>query len=147
MFDRKAILNASPMLADFVSCALQDLGLSEQDEAFTDERDARDSGTIYRLQDETFDALRLIASRFERECGELIDAALALDPKGVGFEYARKPMSLERIGSTLWLAVTGSGVTFTDDGNAACLEQMATWARANSVESLYFGDDGEVYLS
>lgn len=146
--NRRSLFHADPILADFVSCAIQDAGLREQDEACTDGRKPNDSGTIYTLQLDTFNALRGICDKFHSECQTHIDAALELEPGSDGLRYARNGngMTLERIGSTLWLAITGSGVTFTDDGDAPCLQAMADWARSNSRECLYFGDDAELYL-
>jgi len=137
---------ANPILCDFISCALQDAQLTEADEACMEQRDKRDSGTIYTLPAETFLKLQTIAARFAVECFEHIESATDLEPGDDGFRYAKEYMTHSRIGSTLWLAVTGSGVTFTDDGSAPCLIAMADWANGLHVESLYFGDDGEMYL-
>ncbi len=139
-----ALLN--DIVSDFVATALQDAQLREADEACSEDREARDTGTIYTLRRETFDKLRNIVKRFEDEMPQSIEAALELEPKGEGYEYAKQPLTRSRIGSTLWLAVTGSGVTFTDDGCAVSLVAMAEWARANHSEGLYLGDDGELYL-
>jgi hypothetical protein len=143
---RNILFAANPILASFVSCALQDLQLTENDEACTDGREARDSGTIYELNAETFGKLAAICDRFADEMRCSIAAALALEPKGEGYEYAREPLTESKLGSTLWLAVTGSGVTFTDDGQAIALVAMAEWANVNSCEGLYFGDDGKPYF-
>jgi hypothetical protein len=146
-FQRKAIFRAEPMLSDFIACALQDLGLTEQDEACTDDREARDSGTIYTLEATSFQKLRDIVSAFRVECADHIAAALHLEPGEDGLRHRgdRGHLSLEGLGSTLWLAITGSGVGFTDDGDAPCLEAMADWAASHSVEGLSFDDSGEVY--
>lgn len=149
--ERKAAFRAEPMLEDFVAVALQDLQLRESDEACGEEREARDSGTIYTLRPDTFAALQEIVSRFRLECADHIAAALELEPGGPGLPYRRGsrtgcPITESELGGTLWLAVTGTGVTFTDDGNADCLEALATWARAQHCEGLYFGDAGDVHL-
>ncbi len=142
---RKLQFLRNPLLMDFVATALQDLQLSEADQACEDEREPHDSGTVYELNEQTFAKLMAICDRFLSDMPASIDAALKLQPQGDGYEYARNPMTLERIGSTLWLAVTGSGVTFTDDGCAICLAAMAEWASANHIEGLQFGDNGEIY--
>lgn len=149
--ERKAAFKAEPLLSDFVATALQDLQLSESDEACTDEREARDSGTIYTLEGDTFARLSEIVSRFRAECGEHIAAALELEPGEDGLRYRTGPRSgcsitESELGATLWLAVTGSGVTFTDDGDAPCLQAMADWARSQHCEGLYFGDAGTVHV-
>lgn len=145
--ERRDIFRADSLLEDFVSTALQDLQLSESDEACGEEREARDSGTIYTLDARTFDSMRRTVEAFRADCGPHIDAALDLEPGTTGREYGMGELTDERIGSTLWLAVTGTGVTFTDDGDAPCLVAMADWARSHHVEGLYFGDNGGVYLS
>lgn len=145
---RRADFFAVPILADYLACMLQDLQYSEADESCTDEREARDTGTIYTLREETYQRCKSGCERFMVDCREAIEAATALEPGEPGLRYARgRYMTLERIGSTLWLARTGSGVTFTDDGDAPCLVAMADWARANPLECAYFGDDGAVYLT
>ena len=143
---RNILFAAKPMLADFVSTALQDLQYSENDKACTEGREARDSGTIYDLDAGTFGKLAAMCDAFEEKMPRSIAAALELEPQGEGFEYAREPITYERLGSTLWLAITGSGVTFTDDGCAVCLVAMAEYARTIYCEGLDFGDEGEIYL-
>lgn len=145
-YHRALAFIANPMLADFVSCALQDLQLTENDEACTDGREPRDSGTIDELAPETFDLLRAICDQFRADNFEAIERALEFEPGDENIPYGKHYITHERLGSTLWLAVTGSGVTFTDDGNAPELEQFAEWARAHRVESLYFGDDEIPYF-
>ncbi|WLJ71171.1 hypothetical protein [Sphingomonas phage Carli] len=144
--ERKAIYRADSMLESFIGCALQDLQLSESDEACTDEREARDSGTIYTLDARTFESLRSVVEAFRVACGPHIESALELEPGEDGLQYGRDYMTHDRIGSTLWLAVTGTGVTFTDDGDAPALVAMADWSRSQHCEGLYFGDAGGVHL-
>lgn len=138
----------NPMLQNFVAYALKDAQFRENDEARHEERDERDTGTVWTVALETFGKLAELCDKFRDECAEHIAAAIELEPGADGFEYARPhaAMTHERLGGKLWLAITGTGVTFTDDGNAPCLEAMTEWSRANSKESLYFGDDGEMYL-
>ena len=143
---RNILFAAKPMLSAFVSTALEDLQLSENDEACTEGREPRDAGTIYELNEETFAKLAAMCEAFETAMPRSIAAALELKPKGEGFEYARQPLTHERLGALLWLGVTGSGVTFTDDGCAVCLVAMAEYARGIYCEGLDFGDEGEIYL-
>lgn len=145
---RKALFLAHPGFSDYLATMLQDLQFSESDEACTEGREARDSGTIYTLPATTFDRSLEDWQRFASECVWHINAALKLEPGEPGLQWTRdRYMTAERIGLTLWLARVGSGVTFTDDGDAPCLVEMAEWARRNSIEGPYFGDDGSVYLS
>jgi hypothetical protein len=144
--DRNTYFAAYPTLSNFIATGLQDAQLTENDEACSDEREARDSSTIYTLQDSAFCKCVAIVTRFERECAQAIAEAMELSPEGEGFEYARDYMTAERIGSTLWLAITGSGVGFLDDGNAPCLVRLDQWATEQYCEGFYFDDDGEMYL-
>ena len=134
-----------PGLSDYVACALQDLQLSESDESCTDDREERDSGTIYTLTQVTYDAMRDHWVRFATDCAAHIEVATDYNPGNN--PHAAQAVTIERIGSTYWLAQCGSGVTFTDDGDAPCLQAMADYASAHSLPSLYFGDNGKVYLS
>ena len=139
------------MLESFVSTALQDAQLSESDEACGEEREARDVGTIYTIPARTLERLRQIVESFRADCAAHIESALDLEPGEDGLQYRRGSkagagLSDEELGSTLWLAVTGTGVTFTDDGDSPALQAMADWARANGVEGLYIGDSGGAYL-
>lgn len=144
---RRDAFKRSPILESFLATALQDLQYSEADEACTEERDARDSGTIYDCPDATFATARAMVARFESECAQAIAAAGELEPGVEGFNYARHYMTPDRIGSRLYLSCVGSGVGFLDDGNADCLETMEAWARANRIESPYFGDDDKAYFA
>ena len=144
--ERKQAFRESPILADFLSCMLQDLQFSESDEACMESRDERDAGTIYDCPDETFANARRFCDRFAADCADHIEAAQELEPGSDGLRYANgRYMTLERIGSTLWLAASGSGVTFTDDGDSPALEAMAQWARDCHLEA-YLGDDGCAYV-
>lgn len=144
---RKQAFNACPILADYLATALQDLQYTEMDEACEQERDERDSGTIYDCPDSVFEWARAYCERFLRERESEIHDAYGLVPGYTGFAYAKRDVDFTRIGSTLYLESVGHGVGFTDDGNAPCLEAMSEWARDNRQESLYFGDDGRVYAA
>lgn len=143
---RNAEFARNPMLQDFIGCALQDLQYRENDEACTEGRTARDSGTIYEIEGITFVRLTALCDRFAVECAEHIQAALDMEAGDFEYRRGKGAMSHDELGSTLWLAITGSGVTFTDDGNAPCLEAMAEWARNVYCEGLQFGDDESIYL-
>jgi hypothetical protein len=144
---RNAAFRACPILWDFVGTMLQDAQLSENDEACTEGREPRDSGTVYTLPDSEFEKCKQLCESFMAEHAADIEAATELEPGQPGLQYtASRYMNHERIGSTLYLAAVGHGVTFTDDGNAPCLERLANAARALRWESPYFGDDGRLYL-
>lgn len=143
--ERKAAFKACPILADYLATALQDLQYSESDEACTDEREARDSGTIYDCPVETFDAARRDCEAFMAANAAHIESALELVPGEDGLRYGRVYVTYERIGSRFYLQRVGHGVGFTDDGDANCLKAMGEYARSHSCESLYLGDDGKAY--
>lgn len=144
--ERKAAFRECPILADFLSTALQDLQYQEADNACEDGREARDSGTIYDCPDSVFETARRICDAFMRDCADDIAAALGLEPGEPGLEYSRgRYVTHERLGGTFYLASVGHGVTFTDDGNAECLQRLSDYARRVNWEGLYFGDDGKVY--
>lgn len=147
---RETIFKASPGFRDFVAVALQDLQLSENDEACTEEREPRDAGTIYEsiLSGKAFDHLREIYNAFRRDNAAHLEALENAHPGDSGFEYLSRPerITSEGLGSTFWLALTGTGVTFTDDGSHPALEALSEYARALYCEGLYFGDDSRVYL-
>jgi hypothetical protein len=144
--ERKAAFKACPILADYLATMLQDVQLSEADEACEEEREERDAGTIYTVPDSIFDQARELCESFYADNRQAIEEALELVPGEDGLRFAGgRYVTLERIGSTLYLASVGHGVTFTDDGNAPCLERLADAARALRRESPYFGDDGRLY--
>jgi hypothetical protein len=144
---RNRAFRACPILSAYVSTLLQDLQLSEGEEACTEGREPRDSGTVYTLPDSEFEKCKQLCESFMAEHAADIEAATELEPGQPGLQYtASRYMNHERIGSTLYLAAVGHGVTFTDDGNAPCLERLANAARALRWESPYFGDDGRLYL-
>lgn len=153
--ERKAVFSTVPILADFISVMLQDLQHTESDESCTDEREQRDTGTIYDCPSETFQTCQTYCERFMAECADdietVLDAGDSNDSdwlRANGFEYLRNPERFTHggIGSTLYLASVGHGVTFTDDGNAPCLERLAQWARDNRFGEPYLGDDSRVYI-
>jgi hypothetical protein len=145
--ERNAAFRACPILRDYVSTMLQDLQLSEADEACTEGREALDAGTIYTLGDDEFNACRRSCERFMSENAEAIAQALELEPGEEGLEYGRDYIGHDRIGSTFYLTRVGHGVAATDDGNAPCLKSLADAARSfGYMEGAYFGDDGRVYL-
>lgn len=146
--ERRAAFKACPILSEYLATALQDLQYTESDAACEEERDARDTGTIYTCSDDVLQWARSYCERFMIECAPHLDAVRFAHPGDDGFEYLRNPdkLSDDGIGSTLYLASVGHGVTFTDDGNHPALDAMAQWVRDNSNgEGLYMGDDRGVY--
>lgn len=143
---REAAFKACPILRDYLATMLQDCQLTEGEEACTEEREERDAGTIYSVPDSLFERAKADCESFYSDNREAIEEALELVPGEDGLRYANgRYMTAERIGSTLYLASVGTGVTFTDDGDAPCLQRLAEAARKLNRESPYFGDDGQLY--
>lgn len=145
---RNAAFRACPILSAYVSTLLEDLQHSESDEACTEGREPRDSGTVYTLPDSEFEKCRASCERFAAENAEAIAAAMELEPGEPGLQYTtHRYMTADRIGSTFYMMRVGHGVAFTDDGDAPALQSLAEAARNfGYMESAYFGDDGRVYL-
>lgn len=145
---RNAAFRACPILCSFIGTALEDLQLGESDEACTEGREARDSGTVYTLPDSEFEKCKTLCESFMAEHAADIEAAMALEPGSKGLRYSDgRSFDYDRIGLTLYLSAVGHGVTFTDDGNADCLGRLADAASALQFDSPYFGDDGRVYFA
>lgn len=146
--NREADLRANPLLREYIGTMLQDLQFSEADEASSETREARDSGTIYDCPNETFAKCRDDAWKFYEENRADIEAALELIPGEEGLQYANnRPMTLDRIAYYLWMTRVGHGVAITDDGNAPCLQRLDKAAASFGNLDAYFGDDGRAYLS
>jgi hypothetical protein len=136
-----------PILAAFISTMLEDLDLHESEEACMEEREARDSGTIYELADSEYEKCKAMCERFYSENLADIEAAGELEPGEPGLQYTQsRYMDADRIGSTFYMLLVGHGVAFTDDGDADCLQRLNDATRDfGHFEGAYFGDDGKVY--
>lgn len=143
---RKADFKACPILQDYIATMLQDLQLSENDDACTENREPRDTGTIYTLPDETYQKCKADCVAFYNANSEAIDQAIDLEPGEPGLQYARgNYMTLERIAHYFYMVRVGHGVNFTDDGDHWSLEHLALAAHRFNHFDVYFGDDGRVY--
>lgn len=144
--ERNAVFQASPMVRGFLATLLEDLQHSESDEACTEGREARDTGTIYTCPDSTFRAV-------VADCESFV-AALARDGHGrnaldLALDYAPNGYSLEQAGSDLYLERAGHGAGFRDRG----LGRAGAWL-SDGVDSAfgvanleaYLGDDGQAYI-
>jgi hypothetical protein len=145
---RKADFRANPILSDYLATMLEDFQFSENDEACSEEREERDTGTIYTLNESEYIRHKRDCDKFYADNRADIDAALELVPGEEGLRYGRDYMTHERIGYYFYMVRAGHGVSFTDDGTpgeADCLSNLNKAARAFPSFDLYFGDDGEVY--
>lgn len=146
---RNADFKACPILKDYIAAMLQDLQFSEADQACEEERDERDSGTIYTLNAESYAKCKADCEKFYADNRDDIEAALELVPGEDGLRYGRDYMTYERIGYYFYMLRVGHGVSFTDDGTpgeAQCLANLNEAVRLHwRGFDAYFGDDGEVY--
>ncbi len=144
--DRKADFKACPILADFIATMLQDLQYREADDACEEEREEGDTGTIYTVDESIYQICKTLCEGFMARNAESIEQALDLEPGEPGLQYARgRYMSYERIGSTFYMLLVGHGVSFTDDGDAPCLEAMNADTRADRGAEFYFDGDRVYY--
>jgi len=138
---RKADFQACPILADFIATMLQDLQYSEADAASEEEREEGDTGTIYTLAEPIYQTCKNLCEGFMARNADAIEAALDLVPGEPGLQYGRNYITHESIGSTFYMLFVGHGVSFTDNGDAPCLEAMNADTRADRGGEFYF--DGE----
>jgi hypothetical protein len=85
-------------------------------------------------------------TRFQSENTSLLEMAKTLQAGAPGLRYAREALNDERLGQLFWYARNGHGVTFMDDGDAACLRALQEAARKWSQVDTYLGDDGLIYF-
>jgi hypothetical protein len=145
---RNADFKACPILSDYIATMLSDLQFREMDEACTDDREERDTGTIYTLNDSLYAKCKADCEAFMADNATAIEEALALVPGEEGLRYGRDYMTYDRIGYYFYMSRVGHGVGFTDDavpGESECLAALEKAARDAAHFEPYLGDDGEVY--
>ncbi len=129
---RREAFRASPLLMGFLSTLLEDLQHSEREEAFQDEREERDVGTIWGCPVATFTAARTICDAF----------------------YAAAPVeesdcSSDQLGSDLYMESVGHGVGFSDRDHGDLgyddVAERLSAAVAGRLET-YTGDDGAAWI-
>lgn len=144
---------ARPMVMGFLSTLLEDLQLSENEEACTEEREARDTGTIYSCPDSTFRAAVAECDAFESACR---NAPVSRNGQSVDIgTLCRESLFYvkARIGSDLYLERAGHGAGFRDrdiwsddrEENKAIGEALSDVVSGTGLET-YLGDDGEAYI-
>jgi len=149
--ERKAAFRACPMAESFLAVLLQDLQHSESDEATSEGREARDTGTIYDCPDSTFRAAVAECESFLAA----IAAHLAAVPDGAlaGLDLANR-YTLEQMGSDLYLERAGHGAGFRDrdswsddrEENRAIGEALSDLVESRHSLEAYLGDDGQTYI-
>jgi uncharacterized protein YndB with AHSA1/START domain len=134
---RKCAFETWPMLEGFLSTLLEDLQMSEAEEAFGDEREERDCGTIYTCPEST---LRAVA----QYCRDFRDAARKV------IEDNR--LDETRIGADLYLAMAGHGADFrdrndwVDDVEESRLIGNHLHSYVSGRIETYIGDDSRAYI-
>jgi hypothetical protein len=146
--ERKAAFSAKPMAESFLATLLEDAQLSENEEAFSEEREARDVGTIYDCPGDLF---KLALDECEA-FGLDIALALARVPDGalVGLDRDCRHTAAQ-LGSDLYLERAGHGAGFRDrdtwsedrDECRAIGEALSGLVRTGLETTL--GDDGKLY--
>lgn len=136
--ERKTAMKDCPILCDYLATALADLQYTEDDESCSDDREARDSGTVYDCPDETFLKALQDCQRFMSDCA----AYLASDDLPNRYrQWDSGPINGKTIGSDLYLTRAGHGTGFWEY-DAAPLDN---WCERNRISGLYFGDNGQAY--
>lgn len=105
-----------------------------------------DSPGFSDLAPETLAKIVADCERFQRENAALLESAMELEPGSPSLRYAREALDDTRLGQLFWYARNGHGVSFMDNGNAACLHALQDAARKCCQRDSYVGDDGRVYL-
>lgn len=79
--------------------------------------------------------------RFQRDHEALLTEAYALEPGSEAYRYAREQLDPRRAGQLFWFARQGHGVTWSDNGDAPCLEALQEVSRAmgESYPEIYRG--------
>ena len=122
---RRADFAECPILEDYLASMLEDIQFSENDHACEEGREPFDTGTVYTLSDSEYEKHKADCFEFYTVNREDIETALDLEPGEDGLQYANgRYMTLERIGYYFYMTRVGHGVTFTDDGDAPCLQRL-----------------------
>lgn len=151
--EREAAFRANPLIRGFLSTALEDLQFNENETACQEEREARDTGTIYDCPDETFQRAKDECEAFlasARAAPELIECGFTL----AEFIESSFPFVREHIGSDLYLERAGHGAGFRDrtiwaDGyteNREIGERLSAAVNPRGTLEIYLGDDGCAYF-
>ncbi|ARK07591.1 hypothetical protein LAV_00216 [Sphingobium phage Lacusarx] len=144
---RNADFQACPILSDYIAAMLQDLQFYEADAACEEEREERDTGTIYTLAESEYTKCKADCEAFYTANLADIEEAIKLEPGEDGLRYANgRHMTMNRIGYYFYMTRVGHGVTFTDDGDAPCLERLREATKSAGTIETTLGDDGSVYI-
>lgn len=79
---------------------------------------------VERLTRSSVEAIARDCEKFWSDNESDLQAALSLEPGSSEFRYGREELDDARLGNLFWYARQGHGVSFTDDGDASCLERL-----------------------
>lgn len=128
------LFTANPGFSDYLAVMLQDLQYSEADNACEDEREARDTGTIYELSDDFVN-------------DELADYTAFIAAAGDDAETFADLCGWDQFGSDFYMSRVGHGVGFSDRTSDPVGGRLDTLAQTMRSEGAYLGDDGKVYAA
>jgi hypothetical protein len=103
--------------------------------------------TVADLSPEALEACVAACISFQKQNAFFLDIAKQLEPGEEIFRYAKEELDDRRLGQLFWYARCGHGVSFLDDGNALCLQELQKAAQAVGNVDSYMGDDGLIYLA
>jgi hypothetical protein len=83
---------------------------------------------------------------FQARNAPMLQVATELIPGSARFRYARGALDDRRLGQLFWYARCGYGISFEDDGDAACLFSLQKAAQAAGKVDSHLNDDGLIYL-
>lgn len=105
-----------------------------------------DSVSFADLAPATLARVKADCAAFQTANAALIERASELEPGSESFRYAGDSLDDTRLGQLFWYARNGHGVSFCDDGNAACLMALQRAAQAMGAVDTGLGDDGLIYF-
>jgi hypothetical protein len=135
-----AVVREDPFTLSYVACMLQDLQITENNDAAQEEREPRDVGTVDSLRTELLADCAADCDGYRAQPG--VTEALA----GASRDYA---YTATHAGSDFWLTRVGHGAGFWDRGLGAHGDVLtAACGHGTPYGNLdpVIGDDGLVYL-
>lgn len=150
--ERKAAFRANPAAESFLATLLEDAQLHESDEACGEEREARDSGTIYDCPDGTY---RVAMANCEAFLAAIREALAAVPDQALAGLDLDNRYTMERLGADLYLKRAGHEAGFRDrvdtwsddrEENDAIGERLSELVDSRGSLESYFGDDGRLYV-
>lgn len=105
--------------------------------------------TVADIAPETLARIIADCAAFQQANADLLAEASELVPGSEGLRYGRNVLDGRRLGQLFWYARNGHGISFTDDGNASCLQSLQDacgWQTSFGTVDSYLGDDDLIHL-